>query len=370
MQKLTQNPLISVIVLNYNGLRHLKTYLPALVATKYEHTELILADNASDDDSITYVKQHFPQIRILALEENYGYCGGNNRAAAQASGELLLFLNNDVRVAPNWLNALPRFFERYDNLAAAQPKILSDQKPAYFDYAGAAGGKLDRLGYPWCRGRFFDEIEEDKGQYDGYPERLFWASGAALCVRADVFKKAGGFDERFGFHFEEIDLCWRMQRMGHEIRYCPDAVVWHLGGGSLKTGSARKYYYNFRNSLITLFKNYPANLLFFVLFLRLFTDAAAGIQLLFSGEKGSHKAVWRAYRDAYSELPYWLKVRGELARELPLTDALRGFAPFSIAWQKLTGRHQPKDDSRSMPFYLVALTFFSTTRSDRGHKHL
>ena len=360
-------PLVSVIILNWNGLHHLKTYLPSVVGTSYPQLEIILADNNSEDESLAFVSEHFPDVRIVKHDKNYGYCKGNNLAAKHANGELIVFLNNDVRVTPDWLGHLTDLFLKYPNLAAVQPKILSDRNPDYFDYAGAAGGQLDKLGYPWCRGRIFDSVEKDLGQYNQYPNRIFWASGAAFCIKAEVFEKAGGFDEHFGMHMEEIDLCWRLQRMGYEIRIQPDSVVYHYGGGTLGMGDPRKVYYNFRNSLAMLTKNErPASLLP-VLLGRLALDTIAGLRFLLTGDTASHKAVWNAYRDFYSNLPYWLKIRGKL-EDLHQSDMLYGFGPNSIVWDYyITGRRKAKN---SMPFSIVLLTFFSATRSDRGGKEL
>lgn len=326
-------PLISVIVLNWNGSHHLRTYLPALLRTDYPRLEIIVADNASADDSLSLLATEFSSVKVLAFEENLGYCGGNNRAARAAQGGLIVFLNNDVRVHPNWLRPLADLFARYPKLGAAQPKILSDRNPAFFEYAGAAGGMLDQLGFPWCRGRIFDQLERDEGQYDAYPTEIFWASGAAFCVRRELFLAAGGFDEDFRLHMEEIDLCWRLQRAGWEIRLCPDSVVWHWGGGSLAHGNPGKTYFNFRNSLAMLTKNYREGALLPVLFARLLTDAAAGLRFLLQGEPAHHRAVWRGCHDFYRNLPHWLQKRADLRDTLPCTKPLSGFRPLSIVWQ-------------------------------------
>lgn len=328
-------PPVSVIVLNWNGLAHLEEYLPALAATDYPNLELILADNASNDGSVEMVKSRFPQFRVLELDQNYGYCGGNNRAAEAADGELLVFLNNDVRVEQTWLKPMVRLFKEFPKLAAVQPVIRSDRYPEFFDYAGAAGGMLDELGYPWCRGRVFDAIERDTGQYGTYPVEIFWASGAAFCVRRDLFLEAGGFDEDFVLHMEEIDLCWRLQRAGWEIRVSPDSVVRHLGGGTLAQGNPRKMYFNIRNSLAMLTKNYRTAALIPVMAARLMFDAAIGIRFLLRGDIPHHLAVWQAYRDFYAKLPYWLEKRGTLNRELPDRKNPTGFEPVSKIWEYL-----------------------------------
>ncbi|AXJ01218.1 hypothetical protein CYPRO_1968 [Cyclonatronum proteinivorum] len=331
------SPLVSVIVLNWNGSHHLRTYLPSLLRTDYARLEIIVADNASEDDSLAVLTREFPEVRVLAFEENFGYCGGNNRAAAAASGDLLVFLNNDVRVEPNWLKPLTLLFERYPKLAAAQPKIRSDRNPAFFEYAGAAGGMLDQLGFPWCRGRVFDKLERDVGQYDDYPAEIFWASGAALCVRKKLFLEMGGFDEAFRLHMEEIDLCWRLQRAGWEIRLCPESVVWHWGGGSLAQGNPVKTYYNFRNSLAMLTKNYREGALLPVLAARLCTDALAGMRFLFQGEPAHQRALFRAYRDFYQNITYWLEQRARLRDRFNETKPLTGFSPLSIVWKHFVG---------------------------------
>lgn len=360
-------PLVSVIILNWNGLHHLKNYLPSVAASQYPNLEIILADNNSDDESVAFVSENYPDIRIIRHDQNYGYCKGNNLAAKKANGELIVFLNNDVRVKPDWLEHLTDLFYKYPGLAAAQPKLLSDRNPEYFDYAGAAGGLLDHLGYPWCRGRVFDSVEKDNGQYDAYPSRIFWASGAAFCVRADLFEKAGGFDESFMLHMEEIDLCWRLQRMGYEIRVEPASVVYHYGGGTLSMDTPAKVYFNFRNSLAMLAKNVRSGSLLPVLITRLALDAVAGLRFLLTGNWASHKAVWKACKDFYVNLPYWLKVRGDLERASE-PDRLHGFGPKSIVWDYyVTGRRKVEN---SMPFSIVLLTFFSATRSDRGGKEL
>jgi len=353
----------SIIILNWNGLDHLKKFLPSVIQTNHDSFEILLADNNSDDDSIEWTKNTYPEVRIVALEKNYGYCAGNNKAAEHATGENLIFLNNDVRVDSDWLTSLQKILVRYPNTAVVQPKIRSHTRPTQFEYAGAAGGYLDRLGYPWCRGRIFETLETDNGQYDAYPSKIFWASGAAFCVRRNLFEMSGGFDEAFEFHMEEIDLCWRFQRMGYDIRVCPDAVIWHLGGGSLKTGSPRKTYFNFRNNLIMLTKNYPASELWLVLFVRFFLDGLAAISFLLSGKFNSWKAVLNAYFDFYMTLPQWLIIRGELQRTHPLKKNLDAFQPVSIVWSYYIRKN--KMFSTALSASLVLLSFFSFTMRDR-----
>ncbi|SHF86260.1 hypothetical protein SAMN05443144_11455 [Fodinibius roseus] len=286
-------PSFSIIIVSWNALHHLKKYLPSVVATSYSDFEIILADNASDDGSKAWVRQQYSEVKIAALDENYGYCGGNNRAVPHASGEILLFLNNDVRVEPDWLDALAECFTDPE-VAAAQPRFRSDKQPEYFEYAGAAGGFLDRYGYPFCRGRIFDTVEKDQGQYDD-PRDILWAGGAALAVRKTIFEEQGGFDEDFEFHMEEIDLCWRLWNAGHRVRYCPHSIIYHLGGGSLPMESPRKTYYNYRNNLIMLWKNCSAQTLHRRFWIRYSLDVVAALRSLLRGKWAECKAIVRAH---------------------------------------------------------------------------
>ncbi|MEX1212759.1 MAG: glycosyltransferase family 2 protein [Balneolaceae bacterium] len=296
------HPRVSVIIVSWNGRPLLERYLPSVAATLPEWAELILADNHSTDGSIQWTQEAFPECRIVSLDHNYGYCGGNNRAAREAKGDILLFLNNDVKPASGWLEPLLDAFDREPELAAAQPKLRSVNEPELFEYAGAAGGFLDRYGYPYCRGRVFHEIEKDHGQYDE-PMDLFWATGAALAVRASLFRELGGFDERFEFHMEEIDLCWRLRRGGHRIRCIPESVVYHLGGGSLAMDDPRKAYYNFRNSLYMIWKNASPGWLWRRLVVRLLLDGVAGMEALLRGRFARSWAIFRAHMAFYRALP-------------------------------------------------------------------
>jgi hypothetical protein len=294
----------SVIIVTWNGLKHLKTFLPSVCATNYPDFEIILADNASTDESVSWVKEHYPEVIISTFDDNYGYCGGNNRAVANASKEILLFLNNDVKVEPNWLHGLNEVFTNDNEVGAAQPKLRAYNDPEYFEYAGAAGGFIDKYGYPFCRGRIFDTVEKDQGQYDE-PSEIFWASGAALAIRKDIFVKLQGFDEDFEFHMEEIDLCWRIKRFGYKVMYTPISTIYHLGGGSLAMGSPRKVYYNFRNNLFMLWKNYSTSELFFRFPIRLVLDVIAAYKSLFSGKPKEFLAVAKAHLHFFLG---WVKV--------------------------------------------------------------
>lgn len=283
----------SIIIVTWNALEHLKNYLPSVVKTDYPAFEIIIADNASTDGSREWVNTNYPDVKIATFDANYGYCGGNNRAVPFADNEILLFLNNDVKVDKNWLHGLNNAFSN-ERFAAAQPKIRSVNQPTHFEYAGAAGGFIDTFGYPFCRGRIFDEVEKDEGQYDDSPS-LFWASGAALAIRKKSFLEMNGFDEDFEFHMEEIDLCWRLQNQGYQIAYAPDSVVYHLGGGSLPMGSPRKVFYNFRNSLFMLWKNYSATSLKTRFVLRIMLDIVAAYKALFSGKPKEWWAIVKAH---------------------------------------------------------------------------
>lgn len=321
----------SIIIVTWNALEHLKNFLPSVILTDYPDFEIIIADNASDDGSKEWIKSTYPDIKIASFDRNYGYCGGNNRGVPFAEKEILLFLNNDVKVEKSWLQDLNRVFSE-DNVAAAQPKIRSFENPEYFEYAGAAGGFMDKYGYTFCRGRIFDEVEKDHGQYDNQPD-LFWASGAALAIRKDLFIKSGGFDEDFEFHMEEIDLCWRLQNQGYKISYAPKSVVYHLGGGSLPMGSPRKVYYNFRNSLFMLWKNYSGSSLLKRFLIRLFLDVIAAWKALLTGNPKEWLAVFKAHVHFFFSLGSMNKKRRKLQKLRTNQDDPETMLNISVIWK-------------------------------------
>jgi len=301
----------SIIIVTWNGLHHLKNFLPSVVNSRYESFEIIIADNASTDGTAEWIQKTYPVCRVVTFDNNYGYCGGNNRAVPYANGDVLVFLNNDVRVDPDWLKHLNNSFNSPD-ISIVQPKFLSHKNPDQFEYAGAAGGMIDRLGYTFCRGRLFEHVEKDHGQYNDEKE-IFWASGAALAIRKEIFNDLDGFDEDFEFHMEEIDLCWRAWKRGYKIHFQHHSVVYHLGGGSMPMGSARKVYYNYRNSLIMLTKNLRNGLVAKIL-LRLCLDGLAGIRSLLLFRPYETLAIIRAHFAFYRRFPATLKKRREINR--------------------------------------------------------
>lgn len=317
----------SIIIVTWNGLHHLKKFLPSVCATTYPDFEIILADNASTDQTVEWVMENYPDVIISTFDDNYGYCGGNNRAVASASKDILLFLNNDVEVTPNWLDGLNSLFNSDKIIAAAQPKLLSYEDKVMFEYAGAAGGFIDAYGYPFCRGRIFEEVEKDVAQYDSETD-IFWASGAALAIKKQIFEELGGFDEDFEFHMEEIDLCWRVQRLGHKVKYTPQSVVYHLGGGSLAMGSPRKVYYNFRNNLFMLWKNYSTFELFFRFPIRLGLDVVAAYKSLLTGNFQDFLAIAKAHLHFFGAIFKIQQKRSLITSKRP--KLLAGKRNFSI----------------------------------------
>ncbi|MDE6341920.1 MAG: glycosyltransferase family 2 protein, partial [Muribaculaceae bacterium] len=250
--------ILSVIILNWNGEKLLREFLPGVVAnTRAEGVEVVVADNGSSDGSLELLKNEFPSVRVISLEENFGFSGGYNRAVRQTDARYVTLLNSDVATPEGWWQPIVRFLDVNPDVGACQPKILSYRNRDMFEYAGAAGGLLDRYGYPFCRGRIFDRIEADEGQYDSAPADIAWASGACLTVRREAYLQAGGLDELFFAHMEEIDLCCRLHNLGWRICVVPDSEVFHLGGASLAAGNPRKTYLNFRNNLLMLHKNLP-----------------------------------------------------------------------------------------------------------------
>lgn len=307
----------SIIIVSWNARPYLEQFLPSVCATSYPSFEVILADNGSDDDSISWVQQHYPQVKIVPHGSNLGFCAGNNRAVSHARFDNLIFLNNDVRVEPNWLNPIREMLQSNPGIGVIQPKIRSLREPDSFEYAGAAGGFIDRFGYPFCRGRIFDTTETDQGQYN-QATPVFWASGAAMVIRRGIFEQTGGFEESFGFHMEEIDLCWRIQHLGWQIWYCPDSVVYHLGGGSLAPDSPRKLYYNFRNNLRMLLRNHPSKGLLKLLLTRIALDKVAMLRLVSQGKFRHAFAVIRALAAFSGDIKSQLKFR----RQHPPTNLI------------------------------------------------
>lgn len=299
----------SIIIVTWNALHHLKKFLPSVVESDYEEFEIIIANNASEDSTVEWIEEFYPQCKIVTYEHNFGYASGNNRAVKYAKGDILVFLNNDAKTDIHWLTHLNNAFQD-KSTGAVQPKILSLEDPEYFEYAGAAGGYMDWMGYPFCRGRMMNHIEKDEGQYDENSS-IFWASGAALAIRKDVFMEAGGFDEDFEFHMEEIDLCWRCLKLGQKIQFASKSVVFHLGGGSLPHSSPRKVYYNYRNSLVMLLKNLDRFVIPKLLF-RLVLDGISGLRSLLQGKPAETWAIIQAHFSFYGMISQTIKKREKL----------------------------------------------------------
>ncbi len=298
---------VAVVILNWNGVKLLETFLPKVLEYSLG-ARVIVADNASTDSSIECISKTFPQVEVISNDKNYGFAGGYNKSLANVDDEYLLLLNSDVEVTAGWLEPLVEMMKSDALVAACQPKILSWHERSKFEYAGAAGGFIDRLGYPFCRGRMFDTLESDHGQYNDVRE-IFWATGACMMVRTEVFKKLGGFDESFFAHMEEIDLCWRMHNDGHKIMYVPTSTVYHVGGGTLNKYSSRKTYLNIRNNLMMLVKNLPDSEIFAVLFVRLVLDGVAALRFLFTGGLKHMFAVVRAHFSLYRKIRGLLRNR-------------------------------------------------------------
>ena len=301
---------LSVIILNWNGERLLREFLPSVVRnTSGDEVEVIVADNGSTDDSLRVLREEFPGVRTIVFDNNYGFSGGYNRAIREVDSEFVVLLNSDVSTPEGWWQPLLRFMEDNPDVGACQPKIMSYREPEMFEYAGAAGGLLDSLGYPYCRGRLFDRIEKDCGQYDDGPAEIAWASGAALTVRRDAYLATGGLDELFFAHMEEIDLCCRMHNAGYRVCVVPESKVYHLGGASLAQGNPKKTYLNFRNNLLLLHKNLPRRRGRKVLFRRRLMDTLAFFMFVAKLDFGNARAVLKAHgdfrkmRSHYTSLP-------------------------------------------------------------------
>ena len=298
---------VAIAILNWNGKEHLETYLPSVVEHSSQHSIYII-DNGSTDDSIDFVQSVYPSINIIQLDQNHGFCGGYNKGLSQISAEYYILLNSDIEVSPNWVENQLTELQKDTNIVACQPKIKAYKDKEKFEHAGASGGYIDVLGYPFCRGRILMNEEQDHGQYDTTKD-IFWATGAALLIKAEIFHSLGGLDETFFAHMEEIDLCWRIKNAGYRIICVPQSVVYHLGGATLSYDNPRKTYLNFRNGLAILLKNLPGSYVIPILFARLLLDGVAGVQFLVLGYFRHTWAIVRAHFAFYSRIPYYLKLR-------------------------------------------------------------
>lgn len=315
---------VAVVILNWNGCDLLKKFLPSVIANTPEWAEIIVADNGSTDGSIDLLNTDFPAIRLMRFDRNYGFAEGYNRAINQLDHTYCVLLNSDVEVTPHWLDAPLAALDADPTLACAQPKIRSQQHKDYFEYAGAAGGFMDRYGYPFCRGRILDVVEKDEGQYDE-PAYILWASGACLFVRTALYKEVGGMDAGFFAHQEEIDMCWRLRSRGYRLICTPQSVVYHVGGATLNVESPRKTFLNFRNNLLMLYKNLPEADLAQVMRIRFWLDYMAVVRFLLSGHYSNAKAIYEARRAYHRLKPEYLpkrKINREKAIAAPIPELI------------------------------------------------
>lgn len=321
-------PSVAVVILNWNGKHWLEKFLPGVMQTAYNPLSIIVGDNASTDDSVQYIKSNFPDVEIIINDQNYGFAEGYNRVLEQVEADYFVLLNSDVEVTKHWIAPVIELMESDDLIAAAQPKIKAFNDPLKFEYAGAAGGFIDAFGYTFCRGRIFDHTEVDRKQYDIATD-IFWASGAAFFVKKKYWIQYGGFDVHLFAHMEEIDVCWRLQNHGLKIAYCPDAEVFHVGGGTLHVGSPHKTYLNFRNNLVIMLKNLPFGAACWKIFIRLFLDLFALIKFLVDGKPALAAAVSKAHRNFFLNWRRTYKQRGDILK--PFTS-LHGVYRRSIVF--------------------------------------
>ncbi len=323
------SPKVSIVILNWNGRKYLQQFLPSVLASGYSNFEVIIADNGSTDDSIVFLETNYPSVQLIRFTENFGFAKGYNNALKQIASDYYVILNSDVEVQPGWLGPMLSLLESDKNIAACQPKLLCFNERKKFEYAGAAGGWLDKYGYPFCKGRIFDVWEDDHNQYD-QTEPVFWASGAALFIRSKVFHEMKGFDEYFFAHQEEIDLCWRIQLAGYKIYSCPSSVVYHVGGGTLPKGNSWKTYLNFRNNRIMLSKNLPFSKKLWVMPARAFLDGVSAWKGLFTGDGGYFIAIIRAH---LAFIKWWLFYQKKSLFPVSKKGKLNGYFPKNVIWQ-------------------------------------
>ena len=305
---------LAIVILNYNGKALLEQFLPSVLEYSKQAT-VYVADNASTDGSVAYIKEKFSKVQLIINTQNGGYAKGYNDALAHLKEDVFVLLNSDVEVTQGWLTPIIEAFKATSNLVAVQPKILDFKNKDYFEYAGAGGGYIDALGYPYCRGRIFNTLEKDTGQYND-TRQIFWASGACLALKKEAFVKAKGFDEDLFAHQEEIDLCWRMQQQGGIIHYIEGSTVYHLGGATLAVENPKKTFYNFRNSLLVMLKNNNHAAVWAILFTRMLLDALAAWQFLVSGKPSHFFAVFKAHLSFYSLAPKFIKKRNKHAKKI------------------------------------------------------
>lgn len=338
-------PKVAVVILNWNGVKYLKQFLPSVLASTWPGLEVVIGDNASSDGSVAFIKENYPGIKVIQNDRNYGFTGGYNRVLNQVDADYYILLNSDVEVVPGWIEPVIALMESDSLIAAAAPKILSYAQKDQFEHAGAAGGFIDSFGYPFCRGRMFYEVEHDLGQYEQSGE-IFWASGASLFIKKKYWDEAGGFDEYFFAHMEEIDLCWRLKNMGCKVMYCAQSVVYHVGGGTLNAENPFKTYLNFRNNLLLLKKNLPFLKAFFVIIIRFWMDLLAIVRFLAEGKRKDAWAVSRAHQNFVLSI-FGIRVSGYGVKDLRngdkkaspkthsskrITHNLKGMFKGSIVW--------------------------------------
>ena len=322
-------PSVAIVILNWNGQHFLEQFLPSVMASTYINKRVIVADNASTDSSVLFLEKYYPQIEIIINPINEGFSKGYNSALQQVDSDYYVLLNSDVEVTPNWIEPIIELMEKNARIGVCQPKILMQSNKNLFEYAGACGGWIDSFGYPFARGRVFDDLEEDRGQYNE-AQQCFWATGAAMFVRADLYHILGGLDEYFFAHQEEIDFCWRLQLAGYQVFVQPSSTVYHIGGGSLPKGSKKKVFLNFRNNLVMLAKNYPLRTALWKIPVRMCLDVLAAYKELFSGKRGSYIAIAKAHLYFIK----WLLVnKKQSVFPISKKGKLGGWSNGSIVWQ-------------------------------------
>ena len=323
---------LSIVILNWNGSSMMKKYLPTVIKHSEKDAKVIVADNASSDDSIEMLKKDFPEVDIITLDKNYGFAEGYNQALKQVDSEYYLLLNSDVEVTENWLTPLLKYMDQHQDVAACQPKLLSIFDKNSFEYAGASGGYIDKLGYPYCRGRVFETVEKDNGQYDDVAE-ISWATGACLMIRSKDYWNVGALDGRFFAHNEEIDLCWRLRLYGHKIVCIAESKVYHVGGGTLPKSNPMKTYLNFRNNLTMLYKNLPEKELKYVMRWRWILDYTAALEtLIVSKNVGDFKAIYKA-RKAFKKWRNDFKHDREVIQKNRVDNGKNDRMNISLLWQ-------------------------------------